>query len=150
MAYQHMWQLAIPHWRTQRWGTYIYIYIYIYNYPQTVSFYIYLSTPMLGQDMTQGQFLSGVSLYHNSLVWLDQRDALRRDRTQVSVGHLNPSLFSEYVNEFFYVYLFFCIFSATWSGQFLRKYIYIYIFVYLRMHMLLQIIYRDIRIALQV
>ena len=30
----------------------IYIYIYIYIYP-------YLPTPPLGQDMTQGQFLSG-------------------------------------------------------------------------------------------
>ena len=30
---------------------YIYIYIYIYTY---------LPTPPLGQDMTQGQFLSGV------------------------------------------------------------------------------------------
>ena len=42
----------------------------------------YLPTPPLGQDMTQGQFLSGVyiyivihrrtvSLYHNSSVWVD-------------------------------------------------------------------------------
>ena len=38
------------------WWWYIYIYIYIYIYTHRS----YLPTPPLGQDMTQGQFLSGV------------------------------------------------------------------------------------------
>ena len=36
----------------------IYIYIYIYIYETGERYY--LPTPQLGQDMTQGQFLSGV------------------------------------------------------------------------------------------
>ena len=55
--------------------TYIYIYIYIYIYSD----------------------LLAVSLYHNSLMWLDMRDASSRDRNPAdftSVGYLTPGLTS--------------------------------------------------------